>query len=660
MADATIKAKLTADATQLLKELEASKSAFEGLRRENDRLIKALGASASQLSATKSSLNGINSAGGALRGQFNDILKGAGGLVTGFVSLQAAGEAVNRTISSTQATGDAFAIVMEGAKGAVDHFFQSLASGDWSSLFSGMQQAIALAEDYARAMDSAGDARDALGYMQARTGADIAKAKAMLEDPDASKEKKNNALKIIANAKNELRQATKHARDAFRAEAEAMFRKATGYGDLSESEFLEYSTGYGVGQDHMFNAYDAKVRALEQRAAAVGTSTSYTAYGAVTVTSKTRDAKIAEEELRVFKEQNKELEKKRQILNKLTDEERASVKDRFIEAYNAETALASAELTENRSKRKLLRQNVSEQSKAKREEIHPKGTIARAEQDLKKLQESLSKATTEPIRKKLRSEISELQAIITEMKTGRKTGHLLYLSKMYDEAGKGKIQRSNKPAGLDGVDSLAPKSMWDHDKYGFTTKLNLSVIKNPFKDYLSGVEEAQRRNDELYSSLGSIGGAFGSLGDAIGGSAGNMLKWGGMALQTIAQILPQIALITSAQSKMMLTGAGAHASLGGPLAIAGAVASVAALFSSLPQFERGGVIGGSSYYGDKILARVNSGEMIANQDQQRRIWQMMQQGRAEMQANVQIGGEFRLRGADLLAVVDRAARRRDR
>ena len=45
---------------------------------------------------------------------------------------------------------------------------------------------------------------------------------------------------------------------------------------------------------------------------------------------------------------------------------------------------------------------------------------------------------------------------------------------------------------------------------------------------------------------------------------------------------------------------------------------------SLPAFEAGGIVGGSSYYGDKILARVNSQEMILNTDQQEKLYGMMQ------------------------------------
>ena len=39
-----------------------------------------------------------------------------------------------------------------------------------------------------------------------------------------------------------------------------------------------------------------------------------------------------------------------------------------------------------------------------------------------------------------------------------------------------------------------------------------------------------------------------------------------------------------------------------------------------PSFATGGVVGGTSYSGDRIQANVNSGEMILNAAQQRALW----------------------------------------
>jgi hypothetical protein len=56
--------------------------------------------------------------------------------------------------------------------------------------------------------------------------------------------------------------------------------------------------------------------------------------------------------------------------------------------------------------------------------------------------------------------------------------------------------------------------------------------------------------------------------------------------------------------------------------IAKSTLSNAAGGGGVPKFETGG-IWGRIFYGDKILARVNSGEMIANSDQQKTHYNAM-------------------------------------
>lgn len=65
----------------------------------------------------------------------------------------------------------------------------------------------------------------------------------------------------------------------------------------------------------------------------------------------------------------------------------------------------------------------------------------------------------------------------------------------------------------------------------------------------------------------------------------------------------------------------------GPILAVAAIATVAAaiisLISSLKGFANGGIVGGNSYHGDKILTRLNSGEMVLNQEQQSKLWNMI-------------------------------------
>ena len=78
------------------------------------------------------------------------------------------------------------------------------------------------------------------------------------------------------------------------------------------------------------------------------------------------------------------------------------------------------------------------------------------------------------------------------------------------------------------------------------------------------------------------------------------------------------------------------------LAMAGAAASAIAIFSSLPKFENGGIVGGISFTGDKILTRLNSGEMVLNKGQQNIVGAAISRNAG---TNVTIGGQ--VRGADI-------------
>ena len=106
----------------------------------------------------------------------------------------------------------------------------------------------------------------------------------------------------------------------------------------------------------------------------------------------------------------------------------------------------------------------------------------------------------------------------------------------------------------------------------------------------------------------------------------------------VAQILPSTEVAAAA--------AGAVAALGGPVPFFATVAAIRATgFASAgivaglavgESFEGGGIVGGSSFTGDRIPARVNSGEMILNRAQQSSLFAMANGGGGGGQASVTI------------------------
>ena len=93
--------------------------------------------------------------------------------------------------------------------------------------------------------------------------------------------------------------------------------------------------------------------------------------------------------------------------------------------------------------------------------------------------------------------------------------------------------------------------------------------------------------------------------------------------------------------------------VGPALAVAAVAAIVAAIMAGMSKFATGGIVGGNSYSGDKQVARVNSGEMILNKQQQANLL-------AIANGKSVGGGEvtFKIRGTDLIGAINNEMSRR--
>lgn len=147
-------------------------------------------------------------------------------------------------------------------------------------------------------------------------------------------------------------------------------------------------------------------------------------------------------------------------------------------------------------------------------------------------------------------------------------------------------------------------------------------------------EKIQKMNE----ALGSTASIFGSLGSIAGQAGDDFLAATLNSMGSIAQMILELQSLCTAQGVASASKLPFPANIA---AIATVVATIASVFSSLPKFADGGIVGGSSFFGDKLIARVNSGEMILNQGQQARLLSMTEGG------NVRVTGDVRLNGKDI-------------
>lgn len=146
-------------------------------------------------------------------------------------------------------------------------------------------------------------------------------------------------------------------------------------------------------------------------------------------------------------------------------------------------------------------------------------------------------------------------------------------------------------------------------------------------------------------AMAGVGDIARALSGALNEDAAAWLNYAANAVQSVSAVVQSIGvLVASAQARKQAEAeaaiAGAASSVasvpivGWATALA-AVGSMIAAFSSIPKFATGGIVPGSSFTGDNVLARVNSGEMILNRDQQALLSQRLNGGGAKVEFFIQ-------------------------
>ena len=153
----------------------------------------------------------------------------------------------------------------------------------------------------------------------------------------------------------------------------------------------------------------------------------------------------------------------------------------------------------------------------------------------------------------------------------------------------------------------------------------------------------------LQEKIGLAGSAMNGLSDAfITMAETGKLSVKDLVMSTLAGIR-QIVVAKLAEAMMSQTASNSKYGLPGLAMAAIGITGVMAIFAKLPKFESGGIVGGNSYSGDKITARLNSGEMVLNTRQQGNLFDMLNQGITDGLNKV----EFIIRGDTLVGITNK-------
>lgn len=541
--------------------------------------------------------------------RFSDFMAGAGETVAKFAGglgvAMTAGEAFNKTLQSSQVLGDMTASTMQAAKESVDQFFYSIGNGEFSSFLSGLDEIIQKAREAYAAMDQLGNTKISYGYFSSKNEAQIQEAQYVAKNKFAPLEERTKAF---GNWRKALEQQ-KQINETLRSDLMSAITKSV------ESEIGTGKIKVGFEDVEMALKIDvtdpAKRGELKERY-----SNSYNAYQArKEYLTKARRGVLDEARIEGIDKELAELDNiykeaiiVNAMLNKYKDEELSNIAAMASEYQKTSSALNSMSREYNES--------ASEYNNANKA---IKGFVAAASLEGYKVYTGET-GNKKPIRGKSKSTDLRMASFDAENWANEEAKGLHNALRKKIESGE-KIKIVPIEIDLDKIDIV-------------------DEIQDPLKN--AQIKKAK----EYTKTIQGIGYAMECV-NSIAQASGDQTV--GFITETFSSIAQ---MIISLNSLAVANGVANAAALPFPAnlaAIATVVSTIAGIFSSLPKFADGGIIGGSSFFGDKMIARVNSGEMILNQSQQGRLFQMINSG--NLGGNVKVDGEIKVRGKAMYIAV---------
>ena len=174
-------------------------------------------------------------------------------------------------------------------------------------------------------------------------------------------------------------------------------------------------------------------------------------------------------------------------------------------------------------------------------------------------------------------------------------------------------------------------------------KAELGPLENQLSDaMITPLEKTQNTISDVAQAFNDLGSIMGSLGSIFNDKVLN-------ATAIIAQAVATYILgWTEATAKAAKLGPIGWAAFG--LSTAAQALAVVEQIKSAGKYAQGGIVGGSSYSGDRLIANVNSGEMILNSRQQRNLFNAIDQNKLDDAGKIIVIGETRIKGSDLAII----------
>lgn len=540
-----------------------------------------------------------------------------------------AGEAFNKVLNSSQTLGDMTASNMAALKTSVDEFFYSLGSGNLSNFLTGLGDMIDKAKEAYAALDQLGNTQISYGVFSAKSQSEIADAQYIAKNKFAPADQRNAAFDKWRITLQEQQAAN------IRLQEELI---------NSASKAVEARTNANitVTMEDMLKAFEADLLDPAKRDEVKSRAKN----GTANYQSNAKRKDWSQEQKDALAESQKQNLIIHTMLEKYSDDELKDIAAKIQQYYQLNSALKSTAREYNETANeynnsmakmegfksveslegfKVFTGTTTNKTEVKLpvKPVIPAGSLAELDAQIASVRKELNLAISNEDRIRINAELEAL----TEQK------RVIEFQYKYPNAPN--VELDDKRDGLAGMVSKPEMPT------------SLPKFKNPITN------KNIKLNNEYAQSLGAIASIMGSVTNMTNEGAAAWLSWGANLISAIAAAIPQILALTTAKKGEAIANGVASAAqtpLVGWLLAGAAAAAVVAALASIPSFSTGGIFAGNSTIGDMNLARVNAGEMILNNRQQRNLFNLLNGNGTTVGSG---GGqvEFKIRGKELVGVL---------
>ena len=544
------------------------------------------------------------------------LIKGAMKFASWGAAAAAAGKVLTDAFMSSEQVADDYRRMQEQANSAYNTFVTSIESGNWSNFFSNMSAAINSARELYDAFDRLGSIRQNDMPLIAQQQAVVKQLRMQIADNNLSPtERKSLQKQLEVENKKLTNLRKKEAKASMDAGLKGIEQSLLERGvSKKQAQYLAKKMVSESGGQALYDYADKEIAKLRKK---ITTVISTNLEGVITtqeVNSMTADERRRYNWLQAIKQGE-------------SDANRIKGLEAYTQGFNIISDIAMQNMRDNR----YMQRNVGGSSRTGGAK-----TVAAAKQEaeagsLNYISETISRLRRERGNTLDTSKQAAIDAQISELVAQR-------IRLNYGDRKMETIGASAAPTTFVGVDGAAEQ-------------LSEKIKKIKEAQEATNMLRKELTDDAMQSSVYGLIDAFSALGDVVGGTAGKFISFAAQSAASIAQLLAQNAqLLASAQAAAMGGAAKSAFQLPFPFNLAmwaSLSATVLGIFASLPKFAEGGIVGGLSG-GDRNLARVNAGEMILNNTQQRRLFAMLD-GKAAPQGGAVT---FRISGDALVGVID--------